>query len=77
MWQQRVHTLAGEARRRDDALKLHAAVEAADEPQNRSWRPFQLAFVLLNLPALADPAHPERTGAGGAGRPAVLPDGRR
>jgi hypothetical protein len=25
-----------------------------------SWRPFQLAFVLLNLPALADPAHPER-----------------
>jgi hypothetical protein len=25
-----------------------------------SWRPFQLAFVLLNLPALTDPAHPER-----------------
>jgi hypothetical protein len=63
MWQQRVHTLAGEARRRDGALKLHAAVEAADEPKSRSWRPFQLAFVLLNLPALADPAHPERTGA--------------
>jgi hypothetical protein len=63
MWQQRVHTLAGEARRRDSALKLHAAVEAADEPKNRSWRPFQLAFVLLNLPALADPAHPERAGA--------------
>ena len=63
MWQQRVHTLAGEARRRDAALKLHAAVEAADEPSNRSWRPFQLAFVLLNLPALADPAHPERAGA--------------
>ena len=63
MWQQRVHTLAGEARRRDTALKLHAAVEAADEPSNRSWRPFQLAFVLLNLPALADPAHPERAGA--------------
>jgi hypothetical protein len=55
MWQQRVHTLAGEARRRDSALKLHAAVEASDEPANRSWRPFQLAFALLNLPALADP----------------------
>ena len=25
------------------------------------WRPFQLAFVLLNLPALADPTHPERS----------------
>jgi hypothetical protein len=62
MWQQRVHTLAGEARRHDDALKLHAAVAAVDEPKNRSWRPFQLAFVLLNLPALADPAHPERSG---------------
>ena len=62
MWQQRVHTLAGEARRHDDSLKLHDAVAAADRPQNRSWRPFQLAFVLLNLPALADPLHPERVG---------------
>ncbi|WP_440065597.1 DISARM system helicase DrmA [Streptosporangium sp. OZ121] len=25
-----------------------------------SWRPFQLAFVLLNLPSLTDPEHPER-----------------
>ncbi|GAA3755022.1 DISARM system helicase DrmA [Salinactinospora qingdaonensis] len=25
-----------------------------------SWRPFQLAFVLLNLPSLTDPAHPDR-----------------
>ncbi|HEX6497679.1 MAG TPA: DISARM system helicase DrmA, partial [Micromonosporaceae bacterium] len=25
-----------------------------------SWRPFQLAFVLLNLPSLTEPAHPER-----------------
>jgi Helicase conserved C-terminal domain len=63
MWQQRVHTIAGEARRRDPALRLHAAITAADEPQNRSWRPFQLAFVLLNLPALADPTHPDRTSA--------------
>ncbi len=31
-----------------------------DKPENRSWRPFQLAFLLLNLPALVNPAHPER-----------------
>jgi len=62
MWQQRIHTLAAEDRRRDSALKLHAAVAAVDEPGNRSWRPFQLAFVLMNLPALADPTHAERSG---------------
>ena len=65
MWQQRVHTIAAEARRHDDALKLHAAVAAADVAENRSWRPFQLAFVLLALPALADPRHSERSGREG------------
>jgi hypothetical protein len=62
MWQQRIHTIAAETRRQDDAVKLHDAVAAADLPRNRSWRPFQLAFVLLNLPALADPADAERSG---------------
>ena len=32
-----------------------------DIPRNRSWRPFQLAFVLLNLVGLVDPTHPERS----------------
>ncbi len=64
MWQQRVHTIASEVRRRDPALKLHEALDVADVPGNRSWRPFQLAFVLLNLPALADPRHPERASEG-------------
>src|SRR6266496_1111097 len=26
----------------------------------RPWRPFQLAFILLNITALADPTHPDR-----------------
>lgn len=36
-----------------------AEVEAQGE-KAASWRPFQLAFVLLNLPSLTDPEHAER-----------------
>ena len=66
MYLQRVHTLAAEARTRDDTLSLDEALTSVDEPKNHSWRPFQLAFVLLNLPALADPTHPDRADGGTA-----------
>lgn len=36
------------------------SVDQFDLPKNRSWRPFQLAFLLLSIPSLADPAHPDR-----------------
>ncbi len=29
--------------------------------KNHSWRPFQLAFILLSIPSLADPKHKDRT----------------
>ena len=35
-------------------------VEQFDVLRNRSWRPFQLAFLLLSIPSLADPLHPDR-----------------
>lgn len=35
-------------------------VDQLDQPKNRSWRPFQLAFLLLSIPSLADPTHPDR-----------------
>ena len=61
MWQQRVHTLAAGLRRPDPgAVRLRDALARVDQPANRSWRPFQLAFVLLNLPGVSDPLHPER-----------------
>ena len=42
------------------------SLDAIDVAGNRSWRPFQLAFVLLNLPALANPLHPERSNSNAA-----------
>ncbi len=32
-----------------------------DKPANHSWRTFQLAFLLLNLPGLVDPTHADRS----------------
>ncbi|MBN1172032.1 MAG: DISARM system helicase DrmA, partial [Micromonosporaceae bacterium] len=58
---QRRHTDLG--RLREEQGLTYAEAAAAIDGRGAaaaSWRPFQLAFVLLNLPALTDPAHPER-----------------
>ncbi len=57
MWLQRIHTLFTETVRREDTRTL----EETDIPENRTWYPFQLAFILLNLPGLVDPLHEERS----------------
>lgn len=36
------------------------SLDQFDLPKNRSWRPFQLAFLLLSIPALADPTSADR-----------------
>jgi len=75
MWLQRVHTLAANRRRDDSDLELDAAVAQFAAPEHHSWRPFQLAFLLVNLPALTDPSHPERTAGGGLVDLLVFPTG--
>ncbi|MBV9787544.1 MAG: helicase, partial [Chloroflexi bacterium] len=62
MWQQRIHTRWAEERRRGRTV----TIDEVDLPAQRSWRLFQLAFILLNLPALTDVRHADRTGDGDA-----------
>ena len=48
MWQQRVRSVWIEEQKAEPTLPL----ADVDIPKNRSWRAFQLAFILFNLPAL-------------------------
>lgn len=57
MASQRIHSIYALAKRRGDEVTL----DALNVRKNRSWRPFQLAFMLLSIPALADPTHRDRT----------------
>jgi Helicase conserved C-terminal domain len=62
MWQQRIHSLLSEGVRAGRAVTL----AELDLPAARSWRPFQLAFVLLNLPGITQLDHPERSASADA-----------
>ncbi len=54
---QRAHSLWSEHRRRGG----NKALDEFAVPDERRWYPFQLAFVLLNLPSVTDPTHKDRS----------------
>lgn len=57
MWLQRTHSIYAERVRRGEQPDFDKDV---DEPKNRSWRPFQIAFILLNLPGVTKFDHSDR-----------------
>lgn len=58
---QRLHTRVAALRRENSTMTLSEALAEAEKRETPSWRPFQLAFVLLNLPSLANSGHAERS----------------
>ncbi len=57
MWRQRIQTIISLKRRRDEPVDERTV----DIPSNRSWYPFQLSFILLNLPGITRLDHKDRT----------------
>jgi len=56
---QRRHTAIARLRE-EQGLSYAEAYPQVQNPKAATWRPFQLAFVLLNLPSLTDVTHEER-----------------
>ena len=57
MWLQRTRSILSARVRGGE----ETTYEEVDIPSNRRWYPFQLAFVLLNLPGITQLDHPERS----------------
>lgn len=56
---QRVHSIFAH-KMHGKELAAGETIAAVDVAANRSWRLFQIAFVLINLPGLTDLGHPDR-----------------
>lgn len=57
---QRVHSIYSRKVRKGE-VEAGSPLDLWDVPKDRSWRLFQLAFILLNLPAITDLHHHDRS----------------
>ncbi|HRW10681.1 MAG TPA: DISARM system helicase DrmA, partial [Caldilineaceae bacterium] len=57
MYRQRIHAIYARQVRQGQTPEW----AEIDKAENHSWRTFQLAFLLMNLPAMVDPTHAERS----------------
>lgn len=62
MWLQRIRTLWLQ----EEGYSRTRRMNDIDQPANRSWHPFELAFILLNIAALIDPHAIDRNATKGA-----------
>lgn len=57
MWLQRTRSLYSEQVRQGKDVHY----DDVDEARNRTWYPFQMAFILLNIPSVSKLDHPDRS----------------
>lgn len=58
MWDQRIHSLWAAANRK--LGQVEGTASDLDTPANRTWRPFQIGFILLNLRGIAEEQSDDR-----------------
>ena len=68
MADQRVHTQVAALRASEPSLSLRAAIDQIERPDGipnpgaHSWRAFQIAFILMQIPGMCEPGLPRRSG---------------